>query len=87
MLYSMLYRAKLIPGFISVWGLVGAALVLANTMFDMFGISLGVLGNLGILMLLNEVFLGVWLIVKGFSPSAEAYEPAMDMKRGAVARP
>lgn len=87
MLYSMLYRAKLIPRFISVWGLVGAALVLANTVFDMFGISLGVLGNLGILMLLNEVFLGVWLIVKGFSPSAEAYEPAMDFKPGAVAQP
>jgi hypothetical protein len=24
-------------------------------------------GNLGVIMLLNELFLGVWLIVKGFS--------------------
>jgi hypothetical protein len=87
MLYSMLYRANLIPRFISVWGLIGAALVLANSLFDMFGLSLGILGNLGILMLLNEVFLGIWLIVKGFNPSAAAYEPGMDVKRSAVAQP
>jgi hypothetical protein len=68
--YYMFYQSKLIPRFISVWGLVGAALVLVNAVFDMFGISLGPLGNLGVLMLLNDLFLGVWLIVKGFNPSA-----------------
>jgi hypothetical protein len=65
--YSMLYRSKLIPRFISIWGLLGAAVVLANTLFDMFGVSLP---NLGFLMLANELFLGVWLIVKGFDSSA-----------------
>ena len=68
--YYMLYKSKLIPRFISIWGLAGAAVVLANTMLDMFGISVP---NLGVLMLLNELFLGVWLIVKGFnSPATEA---------------
>jgi hypothetical protein len=70
MFYSMLYRSKLIPRFISVWGLIGAASVLVNTLFDLFGVGLGILGNLGVLMLLNELFLGVWLIVKGFNASA-----------------
>jgi hypothetical protein len=69
MFYYMLYQSKLIPRFVSIWGLIGAAVVLANTMFDMFGLSLA---NLGVLMLLNELFLGVWLIVKGFNPSAIA---------------
>jgi hypothetical protein len=69
--YSMLYQTRLIPRFISIWGLLGAAVVLANTMFDMFGLSVP---NLGVLMLLNELFLGVWLIVKGFNPSAIAAE-------------
>jgi len=69
--YSMLYRTRLVPRFISVWGLLGAAVVLANTMFDMFGISVP---NLGVLMLLNELFLGVWLIVKGFNPTANIAE-------------
>jgi len=69
MFYYMLYQSKLIPRFISIWGLIGAAVVLANTLFDMFGLSVP---NLGVLMLLNELFLGVWLIVKGFNPSAIA---------------
>lgn len=71
--YSMLYQMKLIPRFISVWGLLGAVVVLANTLFDMFGVAIP---NLGYLMLLNELFLGVWLIVKGFNPSAILSESA-----------
>lgn len=73
MFYTMLYRTKLVPRFISVWGLVGAAIVLANTLLDMLGISLV---NLGVIMLLNEVFLGVWLLVKGFNPDAITTETA-----------
>ncbi len=71
--YSMLYQAKLIPRFISIWGLLGAVVVLANTMMDMFGLPPG---NLGVIMLLNELFLGVWLIVKGFDTSAIVLEPS-----------
>ena len=67
MFYYILYQSKLIPRFISIWGLVGAAVVLANTILDMFGLPPG---NLGVIMLLNELFLGVWLIVKGFNSSA-----------------
>jgi hypothetical protein len=60
---------KLIPRFISIWGLIGAAVVLANGLLEWFGFAPG---NLGVLMLLNELFLGVWLIVRGFNPSAIA---------------
>jgi hypothetical protein len=67
--YTMLYQAKLIPRLISIWGLIGAVVVLANTLLDSFGIPPG---NLGLLMLLNELFLGVWLIVKGFDSTALA---------------
>ena len=68
--YYMLYRLRLIPRFISIWGFIGSAVVLAEVMLDMFGISIP--GDLGVIMLLNELFLGVWLIVKGFNPSAVA---------------
>jgi hypothetical protein len=73
MFYTMLYQSKLIPRFISIWGLIGATVVLANTMLDMFSLTVP---NLGVLMLLNELFLGVWLIVKGFNPSTLASESA-----------
>lgn len=68
--YFMLYKTRLIPRFISVWGLIAAAAVFATALIDMFGIEPGSLEYLGVLMLLNELFLGVWLIVKGFDPSA-----------------
>jgi hypothetical protein len=72
--YYMLYQANLIPRFISVWGLLGAVTVLTTTMLDMFAISISLAIGLvlGLPMLLNELFLGVWLIVKGFNPAAIA---------------
>jgi hypothetical protein len=72
MFYYMLYQSRLIPRFISVWGLIAALAVLATALLDTFGISPGSLELLGVLMLLNELFLGVWLIVKGFNPFAIA---------------
>jgi hypothetical protein len=71
--YTMLYKTRLIPRFISIWGLLGAAGVLVNSVMDMLGFPPG---NLGILMLLNEVFLGVWLIVKGFKEESLPAESA-----------
>ena len=68
--YFMLYKTRLIPRFISAWGLIAAAAVFATALIDMFGIEPGSLEYLGVLMLLNELFLGVWLIVKGFDPSS-----------------
>jgi len=67
--YTMLYKTRLIPRFISIWGLLGAAIVIVNTIMDMVGIPPG---NLGFVMLLNELFLGVWLIVKGFNEPIDA---------------
>ncbi|UCH59613.1 MAG: DUF4386 domain-containing protein [Anaerolineales bacterium] len=70
--YYMLYQSRLIPRFISVWGFIAALAVLATALLDTFGISPGSLEFLGVLMLLNELFLGVWLIVRGFDPAAIA---------------
>lgn len=81
LLYYMLLRVKLIPGFISVWGLIAAALVLLNTVLGWFSPDLGEsLGMVtGLPMLLNEVFLGIWLIVRGFNPSTVVIEPARQL--------
>jgi hypothetical protein len=53
-------------------------LVLLQTLFEMFGLnvdpSIGLIT--GLPMLLNELFLGVWLIAKGFNPSAAVLEAA-----------
>jgi hypothetical protein len=67
--YSLLSRSKLIPRFVSVWGLIGVVLILALNLLSTInllevGMSTGLIFALP--MILNEIFLGIWLIVKGF---------------------
>jgi len=65
MFYSVLYRARLIPRWISGWGLAGVMLYLAA------GVIAVVSTERVILMLplgLQEMVMAVWLIVKGFNP-------------------
>jgi hypothetical protein len=70
--YYLLYQSKLVPRLISVWGLIGVALVLAWNLLELFGISISVGIILALPMILNEIFLAIWLIVKGFNSSAIA---------------
>ena len=64
--YSLLYKSKLIPRFISAWGFIGAIFI-----FTLIFLEVGVIINLILVLpiILNEIFLGIWLISKGFRPS------------------
>jgi Domain of unknown function (DUF4386) len=73
MLYVVFYQSKLIPRWISVWGVVAAVLTLIPALTGLFGIDLKVLM---FVMLPQEMVMAVWLIVKGFNLSAIASEPA-----------
>jgi len=70
--YYLLYQSKLIPRFLSVWGLIGVPLWFAVSLLIMFG-SLAESSRLAMFLYLpiglNEMVLAVWLIVKGFNPS------------------
>ena len=81
MFYSVLYKSKLIPRFISAWGFIAAAFLLTGSvliMVDMFtGISeLGLNLIFATPIAVNEMVLAIWLIFKGFNPSAIASESA-----------
>lgn len=69
--YYSAYHLKLIPRFLSIWGLIGAPLVIVNILLDSFNISLGV--DLGLIMGLNEIVLGIWLVAKGFKTRHTSY--------------
>jgi hypothetical protein len=71
-LYYLLYQTKLVPRWLSVWGLIAVALVLTWNLLETFGISFNVGIIFGLPIILNEIVLGIWLIVKGFDPSAIA---------------
>lgn len=67
-LYSLLYRSRLVPSWLSIWGFLAAALLMVGALLEMFGQDLGwtqvvFSAPIG----LNEVVLAIWLIVKGFN--------------------
>ena len=71
--YYLLYQSKLIPRFISVWGLIGTTLFLTASLLIMFGLS--PVSTISIFLTLpfalNEMVLAVWLIVKGFNKESK----------------
>ena len=71
----LLYQSKLIPRFISVWGFIGAILLLALGLLRMFGFS-PTSAFFTLPIAINEMVLAIWLIAKGFNPSAIASESA-----------
>lgn len=67
MFYVLLYQSRLVPRWLSTWGLVGAALGIVPPLGGMFGLSLGMLVAP---LAVQEMVMAVWLIAKGFNPSA-----------------
>lgn len=75
MFYTLLFKAKLVPRWLSVWGIIGFILVLATyllVMFGFFGATSPISDVLQIPIGLQEMVLAVWLIVKGFNPISDA---------------
>lgn len=68
-LCSMFYRTQLVPRFLALWGLIGYAILLLGSVLQVLGFNLNSLqaipGGLW------ELFIGVWLIAKGFSTSSQ----------------
>lgn len=75
--YSLLYQFKLVPRWVSGWGLIGAVLYWSAGVLVMFDL-IEALSTPQILLQaplgLQEIALAVWLIVKGFNTPAIAAE-------------
>ena len=72
-LYSILYKSKLVPRWIAGWGFIAAITILTGSMLSAFTDISPVITILLIAPIaLQEMVFAVWLIVKGFNPSAIA---------------
>ncbi|MDQ3506548.1 MAG: DUF4386 domain-containing protein [Actinomycetota bacterium] len=80
MLCYTLNKANLIPRPLAVWGLVGYAVILCGSVVEVMGFNL--LSIHAIPGGLWEMFIGVWLIAKGFNPSAFAPDEPVISERG-----
>lgn len=73
MFYLLLYRSRIVPRWITVWGLAAIPLYVAAYLLAMYA----VIGSnsteqtlLVIPLALQEMVLGVWMIARGFRPAA-----------------
>jgi hypothetical protein len=72
LLGSLLYQSRLVPRVLPVIGMAGAPLLVASDiaiLFGLWGPSSATAALLALPIALWEFSLGVWLVVKGFSPS------------------
>ena len=78
--YYVFFRSNLIPRWLSVWGLIALVMLFSGVLITLFdGEPYAISGPLLFLafpIFLQEMVLAVWLIAKGFSPSALASLPA-----------
>jgi hypothetical protein len=68
-----LYRSRLVPRGLSLIGIVGGPVLLVGyiaVLFGLIGQHAPLAGLTALPVALFEFSLGVWLIVKGFNPSA-----------------
>lgn len=69
----VLYKSKLIPIWLSLWGLIGAALLILYGLFGIVTTHTGLNSPLTILaapIAVQEMVFAVWLIFKGFNPES-----------------
>ena len=84
MIFALFYRTRLIPRWLSGWGFVGGVLYFVAKSVSMFGplhTAPSIDSGIGLLMIptcILEMVFAVWIIVKGFNPSAIA---ALSAKR------
>jgi hypothetical protein len=73
MFYYVLYRSKLVPRWLSGWGLLAAIPYFVSGVLGLFALVIPMSSIQMILVLplaVQEMVLAVWLIVKGFNSSA-----------------
>lgn len=76
MYYTLLFQSRRIPRWLSGFGIVAMILMLTACVLALFsGNRITSYIPLAAPIAVQEIVLGVWLIVKGFSPSAMAKEP------------
>ncbi len=67
--YYLLYKSKIIPRFLSIWGTVAIFSLLVMTILKLSGLNYPMLDLLLVPIISNEIFLAIWLMVKGFNLS------------------
>lgn len=74
-LYISFYRTKLIPRWLTIWGLIGVVPYFAYAVLHYFHMDDGIGFYLQMVLAPQELVMGIWLLVKGFNKEAVANLP------------
>ena len=80
LLNYLLYRSRLVPRWLSIWGFLGAALWMIVWFPQVYGVELGVAEAAFLPIALQEMVFAVYLIVRGFDTTALA-EPSEEREQ------
>ena len=71
LLSYIFYQSNLVPRFISVWGIIGSIIMIVTTLINMtIGSTIIPFIFSSVPVIVCEIFLAIWLIVKGFNEDA-----------------
>ena len=84
-LYLSLYRSRLIPRWLTIWGLIGVVPYMAYGLLHFFHLDTGYGLYLQMVLAPQELVMAAWLVVKGFNPAAVAALSNRKEARGAGA--
>ncbi len=76
LLNYLLYRTRLVPRWLAVWGLIGIALLLIEGALEAFEVD--DLDLMSLPFAVQEMVFAVWLIAKGFDRAATPGPPAIE---------
>jgi len=69
-LYISFYRTRLIPRWLSIWGLIGIVPYMAYALLHFFHLDNGIGFYLQMVLAPQELVMGAWLVIKGFNLDA-----------------
>lgn len=69
-IYISFYRTRLIPRWLSVWGLIGVVPYLDYALLHFFHMDNDLGFFLQMVLAAQEIVMGIWLIIKGFNQEA-----------------
>ncbi len=69
-LYVSFYRTRLIPRWLTIWGLIGVVPYMAYALLHLFHLDTGYGFWLQMVLAPQELVMGAWLVIKGFSQAA-----------------
>ena len=76
--YALLYRSRIVPRWIALWGLAAIPLYVAAYLLAMYGVigdNSSAQNLMSLPLAVQEMVLAVWMIARGFRPAAVSTTP------------